>query len=65
MTFNITARVTRQRRAKEGFYLLVNGKRIHFMRRADAIAAIDSLLSLQKFQILTVRQYQQRIHKPV
>jgi len=65
MTFEITARVCRQRRSKEGFYLLVNGKRIHFKRRADAIAAITSLLDLQRFQVLTVRQFQTRMKSKI
>lgn len=57
MNFTVQARVTRQVRSKEGFYLLVNGKRLHFKRRADAIAGIESLLSMQRFQIVTVRQF--------
>lgn len=53
----------RQRRAKEGFFLLVNGQRIFFKRRADAVAAAQDLLKLQKMQIVTVRSYAARLPK--
>lgn len=56
MKFFLEVPVTRQRRAREGFYLLVNGQRLHFKRRVDAIAAAVDLLTLQKMQIVTVRQ---------
>jgi hypothetical protein len=55
--------VCRQRRAKEGFYLLVNGKRLHFKRRGDAIASAQSLLDMQRLQVVTVRQFAARAPK--
>ena len=60
----ISVRVTRSRRCKEGFYALINGKRIRFNRRTDAFHAIVELLRMQRFQVVTVREYARRIKFP-
>ena len=60
----VSVRVTRTRRCKEGFYALINGKRIRFNRRTDAFHAIVDLLRMQRFQVVTVREYARRIKVP-
>jgi len=60
MRLTVNMPVTRQRRAKEGFYLLVNGKRLHFKRRGDAIGAAQDLLDMQRLQVVTVKQFARR-----
>jgi len=60
----ILVRVTRTTKCKEGFYALVNGQRIRFNRRADAYRAIVDLLTMQRFQVVTVREYARRIKIP-
>lgn len=57
MTFIVQARITRTKRCPEGFYLLANGQRLHFKRHRDAVAALESLLEMQRFQVVTVRDY--------
>jgi hypothetical protein len=53
----VPIRITRTRRCREGFYLLVNGVRIHFLTRAAAVKAIDGILLLQRIQVVSVREY--------
>ena len=53
-------RITRATKCKEGFYLLVNGERIHFKRKADAVAGLEAIMAMQRFQIVTVREYADR-----
>lgn len=65
MTFEVPVRVTRRTKCKEGFYLLINGKRLHLQKRADCIATIQATLDMQKFQVLTVREYQARNSKRI
>lgn len=60
MKFTVEVRVCRQHRARLGFYAVINGKRIHFRRHADAVAAIRSVLDMQRLQVLTVDQYAAR-----
>jgi len=57
-------RVTRTKRCKEGFYALVNGQRIRFKRRSDAFQSIVALLKMQRFQVVSVREYARRIRIP-
>lgn len=56
----VPVRITNTRRCPEGFYLLVNGSRIHFKTRSAAIASIDAVLQLQRLQVVTVREYAAR-----
>jgi hypothetical protein len=58
--FKISVRVTRTVKCREGFYVLFNGNRLQFKRRADAVGAVQSLLDMQRFQIVTVREYARR-----
>lgn len=53
----VPLRITRTKRCREGFYLLVNGERLHFQKRAVAVAAAKSILDLQRLQVLSVREY--------
>jgi len=61
--FVVPHRVTRSKRCKEGFYLVVNRQRVHFKRRRDAIAAAADLVKLWKLQIVTVREFARRMPK--
>ena len=54
--WKIPVRITHTSRCREGFYLLVNGSRIHFRTKADAVAALEAILQLQRFQIVSVRE---------
>lgn len=56
--FNISVRITRTHRCKEGFYLLFNRQRLWFKRHRHAVAALRSILSMQRFRIVSVRTYQ-------
>jgi hypothetical protein len=58
--FNVRVRVTRTRKCKEGFYILINGVRLHHLTRRSAIENLQSFLELQRFQIVTVREYARR-----
>ena len=58
--WKIPVRLTQTRRCSEGFYLLINGSRMHFKTRALAVEAIDSILSFQKIQVVSVREYADR-----
>lgn len=64
MKFSIEVPVCRQRRSKEGFYLLINGMRIHHRKRSSAIDSARALLDMQRMQIVTVRQYAARKKRP-
>lgn len=55
-TFLLPVRITRTKKCREGFYLLVNGERIHFKKKADAVAGLEAVLQLQQFQIVSVRE---------
>lgn len=63
MKIPVCIRVARQSRSPEGFYALINGQRLHFLRKSDALAAIVSLLEMQRLQVVTVRQYAARQRK--
>lgn len=52
--------VCRQVRSLRGFYALINGQRLHFKRRADAIAAVQAVLDMQRLQVVTVDQFAAR-----
>ena len=58
--WSVPVRITRAKRCREGFYLVINRSRLHFKRKSDALAAIDSLLSIQRIQVVTVREYVER-----
>lgn len=55
-TFLLPVRITKTKKCREGFYLLVNGERIHFKNKAGALAGLDAILQLQRFQIVSVRE---------
>jgi len=59
-TWKIPLRITRTQRSEDGFYLLVNGVRMWHPTRARALAAFQAFLSMQTFQILTVREFARR-----
>jgi hypothetical protein len=58
--FKLHVRVTRQERCEFGFYLLVNGSRLRFGTKAQALRAVQSILDLQRFQIVSVTEYSRR-----
>lgn len=58
--FTVRVRVTRTSKCKEGFYVLFNGARIHQRTRRGAIGTVQSFLDLQRFQIVTVREFARR-----
>lgn len=58
--WQVPVRITRTHKCAEGFYLLVNGSRIRYGTKAAALRAIDALLSLQRIQVVTVREYAAR-----
>lgn len=58
--WTVPVRITRTRRCAEGFYLLVNGTRIHFKSRAAAIEGADALLQMQRIQVVSVREFAAR-----
>lgn len=60
MKFTIEIPVTRLKRCPEGYYALINGSRLHFLARSKAIDGIRAFLSLQRIQVVTVRQYAKR-----
>jgi hypothetical protein len=62
-TIPVNVRITRKKKCKEGFYLVFNGQRIHFKFKGGAVSALNSLLGMQKFQIVTVREYAARHRK--
>jgi len=59
----IPVRITRKVRCPEGFYLVVNGQRIHFRKKSDAVAGLQAILDLQRFQVVSVREYAARLPK--
>lgn len=62
-TIPVNVRITRKTKCKEGFYLLFNGQRIHFKFKWAALGALNSLMSMQKFQVVTVREFAARNKK--
>lgn len=58
--WRVPIRITLTRRCPEGFYLVVNGSRLWFKRRSAAIAAIDSVLALQRIQVVSLREFAAR-----
>lgn len=63
--WKIPVRITRTVRCPEGFYLIINGSRIHFRTKSAALASVDAFLSLQKIQIVSVREYAARNQKKI
>jgi hypothetical protein len=57
MNLTLQVRVTRKARCREGFYLLINGSRLRYTRKALALAELRAWLKLQRVRILTVREY--------
>ena len=55
--WSVPVRITRATKCREGFYLIVNGRRVRFANKKAALDAIDSLFSMQKIQVVTVREY--------
>ena len=60
MKLELSVRVTRRRKCREGFYVVINGKRLRYANRALAIKEVRSWLALQRIQIVTVREYAER-----
>ena len=65
MTFKINVRVTSKARCQEGYYLVMNGQRLHFKGRTVALENLRGWIALQRIQICTVREYQQRNAKKI
>ena len=65
MTVKLNVRVTSKSKCREGFYLLVNGIRLHFRTRALALRSVTDWLALQRLQICTVREYAGRNRKKI
>lgn len=59
-TVRLAVRITRTKKCKEGFYLLVNGTRIRHTTKAIALAALRSILDMQRIQLVTVREFAAR-----
>lgn len=59
-TFLLPVRITRTKKCREGFYVIVNGTRIHHANKATALASLEAILSLQRIQIVTVREFAAR-----
>jgi hypothetical protein len=55
--------MTNTRASDAGFYLVINGSRLWHKTRPQATAAFQAFLSMQSFQILTVREYARRLRK--
>ena len=56
----LPVRITRTRRCRSGFYLIVNGSRIWFKARADALKGLRGWLDLQRVEVVSVRAYAAR-----
>ena len=65
MRYALKVRVTRKKRCRDGFYLLVNGSRVRYATKALALAEIENWLNLQRVQIVTVREYTERNRKRI
>lgn len=65
MTVKLNVRVTSKSKCREGFYLLMNGERVRFARRAVALDSVRVWLRKQRIQIVTVREYQERNRKKI
>src|SRR6266478_3476424 len=65
MTVKLNVRVTSKSKCREGFYLQVNGIRLHFRTRALALRSVTDWLALQRLQICTVREYAARNRKKI
>ncbi len=65
MNFTLPVRVTRTKKCREGFYILINGARIHARNRAAAIANVVGWLQLQRVQVVSVREYAQRTARKI
>lgn len=63
-TWKIPLRITRTRRSGDGFYLLINGTRLWHPTLARARASFQAFLSMQSFQIVTLREYARRKKVP-
>jgi len=59
-TWLLPVRITRTKKCREGFYVLFNGSRLRFATRAAALGAVDAILSMQKIQVVTVREFAAR-----
>jgi len=59
-TVRLAVRITRTQKCREGFYLLVNGSRTRHSNKAKALDALKAILSMQRIQILTVREFAAR-----
>jgi phage terminase large subunit len=55
--WSVPVRITRAKRCREGFYVIVNGQRVRLATKALALEWVDSLLSMQRIQVMTVREY--------
>ena len=60
MIFIVPVRVTRTRKCREGFYLIINGKRLRYATRALALEEVRGFIELQKLQVCTVREFAAR-----
>ena len=60
MNIPFKVRVTRTRRSDQGFYLIVNGKRIFYKTKALAMQEAQAIVAMNRMQIITVRQFAKR-----
>lgn len=66
MTVKLKFRVTSASKCREGFYLIINGERLHFATRADALTSgLAWIAKTVRVQVCTVREYQQRNRKKI
>jgi hypothetical protein len=65
MTFTINVRVTSKARCREGYYALINGARLHFKQRRQALECVTAWLKLQRAQVCTVREFAERNGKKI
>ena len=55
--WSVPVRITRATKCREGFYVIVNGQRVRLAKKALALDYVDALLSMQRIQVVTVREY--------
>jgi len=65
MKYALNVRVTRKRKCREGFYLIVNGSRLRFRNKALALAEVQGWINLQRVQVVTVREFAERNRKRI
>lgn len=61
----LRVRLTRRKRCRDGFYLVINGTRIRHKARQLAMDSLYAWLRLQKVEIVTVREFVDRNRRKI